>query len=155
MRVILSLLLGAGLLFPAAARAQDPDVIPGLKKAAEAKGNVSRSAEGTFYFKWLPQPVRSFEKAYFRLSELPKGKHYLTLGLMKKTPGGVVLTIMTDPHLDGTPDEAYVGAGKTLAEADRAIAARPEMSKGAITPELRQCFKEAMEDLRWELGLRQ
>lgn len=128
-------------------------IVQSLKSYAESKpGMVNRIQQGSFYFKWLQAAPPGWDKAYFKLGETDKGK-FLSLQLIKKVPQGVELVVLNDRDLNFAPEEAFRGAGRTLSDADKAIAAAGlEKSKVALSPELTTDFASALEQLRWELS---
>lgn len=124
-----------------------------LKSAAEKNRNVNKTDQGTFYFKWLGTPPPDYDKGYFKLAELNRGGRSLSLAVFRKNAAGSTeLTIIIDSHLNGTADDAYRGVGKTLQDADRAIAAGGEKTKIAMTGELKALFTSMWDQLKWELG---
>jgi hypothetical protein len=131
--------------------ARQKAMIQNMKSYAESKpGMVNRIQQGSFYFKWLQAAPPNWERAYFKLGELDKGK-FLSLQLTRKTPAGVELMIITDKDLSFVPVDAYRGFGKTMAEADKNISGSMEKSKIPITPELTNDYTMMIEELRVEL----
>ena len=126
-------------------------VLDSMKAYAETKNNVNRTPQGNFYFKWLMSPPPEFEKAYFKLGELNKGTKFLSLALLKKTPGGVELIILNDVDMNNAVEEAYKATGKNLQEADKAIGIAPDKTKVTVTPEMAHYWTAMIDELRWEL----
>ncbi len=126
-------------------------VLDSMKAYAETKNNVNRTPQGNFYFKWLMSPPPEFEKAYFKLGELSKGTKFLSLALIKKTPGGVELIVLNDVDMNNAVEEAYKATGKNLQDADKAIAMSTDKTKVAVTAEMVQYWGDMVEELKWEL----
>jgi len=153
--VLSAITLAVGLIAPA----QQPQtvspklrgVLDSMKAYAETKNNVNRTPQGNFYFKWLMSPPPEFEKAYFKLGELNKGTKFLSLALLKKTPGGVELIVLNDIDMNNGVEEAYKATGKNLQEADKAIGVAPDKTKVTVTPEMAHYWTAMIEELRWEL----
>ncbi|SRR5258706_6334092 len=154
--VAVALIAGLSIVAPfrgsaAEMNAKQKAMLQAMKSNAESKqGMVNKIPQGTFYFKWLQAAPPSWERAYFKLGELDKGK-FLSLQLIRKTPAGTELLIITDKDLGLSPVEAYRGFGKTMAEADKAISGSMEKSKIPITPELTNDYAMMLEELRVEL----
>jgi hypothetical protein len=129
-------------------------LVQSLKSYAESKpGMVNRIQQGSFYFKWLQSPPQGWDKAYFKLGETDKGSRFLSLQLIRKAAGGSIeLVIVNDRDLNFLPEEAFRGSGRTLSDADRAIAGGLEKSKIPLTAELTNDFAVALDQLRWELN---
>jgi len=160
MRRILSTVVAVGTLAALTAAAQQAtQVSPKLKDAidhmkayaATKQGLISRTPQGTFYFKWIQSPPPDFEKAYFKLGELNVGKKFLTLNLIRKTAAGVELIILNDLDMNSNVEEAYKATGRTLADADRAISTSSEKLKVAVTPEMQSTWAAMLDELKWEL----
>lgn len=160
MRRILSTVIPVGVLAVAlTAAAQQTQISPKLKSAidhmkeyaASKQGLVSRTPQGTFYFKWIQSPPPDFEKAYFKLGELNVGKKFLTLNLIRKTAAGVELVILNDLDMNSNVEEAYKATGRTLADADRAISTSSEKLKVPVTPEMQATWAAMLDELKWEL----
>jgi hypothetical protein len=153
--VLSAVTLAVGLL----ASAQQPQtvspklrgVLDSMKAYAETKSNVNRTPQGNFYFKWLMSPPPEFEKAYFKLGELSKGTKFLSLALLRKTPGGVELIVLNDVDMDNAVEEAYKSTGKNLQEADKAIAVNTDKTKVPVSPEMAQYWAAMIDELKWEL----
>lgn len=153
--VLSAIALAVGLIAPA----QQPQtvspklrgVLDSMKAYAETKNNVNRTPQGNFYFKWLMSPPPEFEKAYFKLGELNKGTKFLSLALLKKTPGGVELIVLNDIDMNNAVEEAYKATGKNLQEADKAIGIAPDKTKVTVTPEMTHYWTAMIDELRWEL----
>lgn len=126
-------------------------VLDSMKAYAESKNNVNRTPQGNFYFKWLMSPPPEFERAYFKLGELSKGTKFLSLALLKKTPGGVELIVLNDVDMNNAVEEAYKSTGKNLQEADKAIATATDKTKVAVTPEMAHYWTAMIDELKWEL----
>src|SRR5205085_1923334 len=84
---VIPVALGFALLSPIALGDQAA-VLAALKRSSEEKKSASRSADGAFYFKWLQSSIGAYDKAYFKLSELPRNKKMLGLALIKNSPAG-------------------------------------------------------------------
>jgi len=143
-----------------AASAQQPqqvapklkDVVEHMKQYATShQGLTSRTPQGVFYFKWIHNPPQGYEKAYFKLGELNKGMRFLTLNLIRKTSSGVELVILNDLDMNSSPEEAYKATGRTLGDADRAIATSSDKLKTAVTPELLTIWAAMLDEMKWEL----
>ncbi len=153
--VLSAIALAVGLIAPA----QQPQtvspklrgVLDSMKAYAETKNNVNRTPQGNFYFKWLMSPPPEFEKAYFKLGELNKGTKFLSLALLKKTPGGVELIVLNDVDMNNAVEEAYKATGKNLQEADKAIGVAPDKTKVTVTPEMAHYWTAMIDELKWEL----
>jgi hypothetical protein len=126
-------------------------VLDSMKAYAENRNNVNKTPQGTFYFKWLMSPPPGFERAYFKLGELNKGTKFLSLALVKKTPGGVELIVLNDVDMNGGAEEAYQASGRNLQDADKAIAMAPDRSKVAVTPQMAHDWTSMIDELKWEL----
>ena len=153
--VLSAIALAVGLIAPA----QQPQtvspklrgVLDSMKAYAETKNNVNRTPQGNFYFKWLMSPPPEFEKAYFKLGELNKGTKFLSLALLKKTPGGVELIVLNDVDMNNAVEEAYKATGKNLQEADKAIGVAPDKTKVTVTAEMAHYWTAMIDELKWEL----
>ncbi len=150
----------AALSVPFALSAQQPPQIsPKLKEAvdrmkqyaASHQGLVSRTPQGTSYFKWIQNPPPNYDKAFFQLIELNVGKKFFSLKLVRKTAGGMELTVLTDNDMDGSVEEAYRATGRTLADADRAIQTSQDKLKTPVTPEMNSNWEAMIDELKWEL----
>jgi len=126
-------------------------VLDSMKAYAESKNNVNRTPQGNFYFKWLMSPPPEFEKAYFKLGELSKGTKFLSLALVRKTPGGIELIVLNDVDMNNAVEEAYKATGKNLQEADKAIGMASDKTKVPVTPEMAQYWAAMIDELKWEL----
>jgi len=126
-------------------------VLDSMKAYAESRNNVTRTPQGSFYFKWLMSPPPGFERAYFKLGELNKGTKFLSLALVKKTSGGVELIVLNDVDMNGGVEEAYRANGRNLQEADRAIGMAPDKSKVGVTSEMSHDWTAMIDELKWEL----
>jgi len=157
--VLCAIALAVGLF----ASAQQPQtvspklrgVLDSMKAYAETKNNVNRTPQGNFYFKWLMSPPPEFEKAYFKLGELAKGTKFLSLALVRKTPGGVELIVLNDVDMNNAVEEAFKATGKNLQEADRAIATATDKAKVPVTPEMSQHWASMIDELKFELKPRE
>jgi hypothetical protein len=138
---------------------QPPQISPKLKGVVESMkayagskpGLVSRIPQGTFYFKWIQSPPAEFEKAYFKLGELNKGTKFLSLNLIRRTPAGVELVVLNDIDMNSNIEEAYRATGRTLQDADRAIAMSSEKLKIPVTPAFIDYWNAMIDELKWEL----
>ncbi len=152
-----TVLIGLITCVALAAFAQQPapklkDVVEHMKQFATSHGGlVSRMPQGTSYFKWIQNPPPGYEKAFFQLIELNIGKRFLSLKLVRKTPSGVELTVLSDNDLNGNIEEAYRATGRSLADADRAIQTSQDKLKTAVTPELVSKWTEGLDELKFEL----
>lgn len=127
-------------------------VIDSMKQyAASKQGLISRTPQGTFYFKWIQNPPQGFEKAFFKLGELNKGIRFLSLNLIRRTPAGVELMILNDSDMNSNPNEAYKATGRTLSDADRAISTSAAKLKIPVTPEMLSHWAAMIDELKWEL----
>jgi hypothetical protein len=150
--VVLSSVTTAGF-----ARAQEispklKGVVDSMKRYAESHhGLMSRSSQGTSYFKWIQNPPQGYEKAFFQLTELNLGKKFLSLKLVRKTAGGVELTVLTDNDANGDLQEAFKATGRSLADADRTFTSSQNKLKTAVTPEMHKNWAAMLDELKWEL----
>lgn len=127
-------------------------VVDSMKEyAASKQGLVSRTPQGTFYFKWIQNPPPGFEKAFFQLGELNKGTRFLSLKLVRRTSAGVELIVLNDTDMNSSPEEAYKATGRTLQDADRAISTSSEKLKTTLTPEMLSHWAAMLDELKWEL----
>ncbi len=145
-----------GLIGAAAGQGQELNsqqkaLLDSMKAFAQSKNNVQKTAQGTFYFKWLSSLPPDYEKAYFKLAELPNGSKMLFLSLLKKTGSGYELTTLVDKDANWTVDDAYKATGKTLAEADNNISKAPDKTKISITPEMHATYKAMLEQLKYDV----
>jgi hypothetical protein len=149
-----ALSIAFGLSLPAQAEELSPkarSLVASFKSAAEGKNQVNRTQQGSFYFKWLQGPPVGWDKSYFKLGELVKGTHFLSLQLIRNTPQGVEMLVLNDAQLDLAVEEAFRGTGKTLADADKNIAYNTDKAKVPVTPEMASWFASMLDQLRWEL----
>lgn len=145
-------LVGAATSQAQELNSQQKALLENLKAVAQSKNNVQKTPQGTFSFKWLTAtPGPEYEKAYFKLAELPNGSKMLFLSMLKKTAGGFELTTLVDKDANWTVDDAYRATGKTLADADKNISAAPDKTKISITPELHAAYKAMLEQLKYDL----
>lgn len=145
-----------GLLGAATARAQELSsqqkaLLDAMKASAQSKSNVQKTAQGTFYFKWLSSPPPDYEKAYFKLAELPNGSKMLLLSLLKKTASGYELTTLVDKDANWTVDDAYKASGRSLADADKNISAAPDKTKTTVTADLHALYRAMLEQLKYDV----
>jgi hypothetical protein len=128
------------------------DVIDHMKEyAATRQGLVSKTPQGTFYFKWIQSPPPDYEKAFFKVGELNVGKKFISLNLIRKTSAGVELIILNDMDMNASVEEAYKATGRTLADADKAISTSSEKLKVPVTPEMQATWAAMLDELKWEL----
>jgi len=149
---VLALTGSAGAQQPTQVSPKLKDTLDHMKEyAATKQGLISRTPQGTVYYKWIQSPPPGFEKAYFQLIELNVGKKFLCLKLLRKTPGGDEVTVLNDNNMSSTVEEAYRATGRTYADADRAIQISQDKLKIAITPEMNATWAAMLEELKWEL----
>lgn len=128
------------------------DVIDHMKEyAATRQGLVSKTPQGTFYFKWIQSPPPDYEKAFFKVGELNVGKKFISLNLIRKTSTGVELIILNDMDMNANVEEAYKATGRTLADADRAISTSADKLKVPVTPDMQSTWAAMLDELKWEL----
>jgi hypothetical protein len=150
-------LLALGLVMSAQQQAQQVSpklkgIIDSMKEnAATKQGLVSRTPQGTFYFKWIQNPPPGFEKAFFQLGELNKGTRFLSLKLVRRTSAGVELIVLNDTDMNSIPEDAYKATGRTLQDADRAISTSSDKLKIPVTPEMVSHWTAMLDELKWEL----
>jgi hypothetical protein len=138
---------------------QSPQTSPKLRGVVESmkayagskQGLMTRTPQGTFYFKWIQSPPPEFEKAYFKLGELNKGTRFLSLNLIRKTSAGVELVVLNDVDMNANIEEAYKATGRTLQDADRAIMMSSDKLKISVTAEMINHWVAMLDELKWEL----
>jgi len=158
MRRILSTIITLCILavpLTAAAQQASPkltDTIEHMKSYAAAKqGLVSRTAQGTTYYKWIQSPPPGVEKAFFQLIEMNTGRKFLCLKLLRKTAAGSEVTVLNDNNLSSTVEEAFRATGRTYADADRAIQTSQDKVRVPVTPEMHATWAAMLDELKWEL----
>ena len=158
MRRILSTIITLCILavpLTAAAQQASPkltDTIEHMKSyAATKQGLVSRTAQGTTYYKWIQSPPPGVEKAFFQLIEMNTGRRFLCLKLLRKTAAGSEVTVLNDNNLSSTVEEAFRATGRTYADADRAIQTSQDKVKVSVTPEMHATWAAMLDELKWEL----
>ena len=158
MRRILSTIITLCILavpLTAAAQQASPkltDTIEHMKSyAATKQGLVSRTAQGTTYYKWIQSPPPGVEKAFFQLIEMNTGRKFLCLKLLRKTAAGSEVTVLNDNNLSSTVEEAFRATGRTYADADRAIQTSQDKVRVPVTPEMHATWAAMLDELKWEL----
>lgn len=151
-----AVLAGAAFSIPAAVAGELPprqrQLIQAMKQVAETRpGMINRTPQGAFYFKWLSAAPPGYDKAYFKLGELAKGDRFLSLQLIANKPGSVELTVLLDQEGNGSIDEVYQSAARSLAEADRVISTAPEKCKAALSAERSSTYRIMLDQLKWDL----
>ena len=158
MRRILSTIITLCILavpLTAAAQQASPkltDTIEHMKAyAATKQGLVSRTPQGTTYYKWIQSPPPGVEKAFFQLIEMNTGRKFLCLKLLRKTAAGSEVTVLNDNNLSSTVEEAFRATGRTYADADKAIQTSQDKVKVPVTPEMHATWAAMLDELKWEL----
>ena len=161
MRRILSTIIPVGVLAVTltAAAQQATQISPKLKDtidhmkayAATKQGLVSRTAQGTTYYKWIQSPPAGVEKAFFQLIEMNTGRKFLCLKLLRKTAEGSEVMVLNDNNMSSTVEEAFRATGRTYADADRAIQTSQDKVKVPVTPEMNATWVAMLDELKWEL----
>ncbi len=161
-RILVTAVLAALSSFLAPPRATGAEVpakyrgiVAAIKaNAASTPGLITHIPQGTIYFKWLQSPPGQYEKAYFKLGEIDKGS-FLSLQLIKHGGAGVeLLELIDEEPMNGVVEAAYRGSGRTLPDADRVINANLKAAKVTVTPEMQTNFREGLDELRFELGVK-
>jgi len=158
MRRILSTIITLCILavpLTAAAQQASPklaDTIEHMKAyAATRQGLVSRTPQGTTYYKWIQSPPPGVEKAFFQLIEMNTGRKFLCLKLLRKTAAGSEVTVLNDNNLSSTVEEAFRATGRTYGDADKAIQTSQDKVKVPVTPEMHATWAAMLDELKWEL----